>query len=112
MGSRVSRSMALAATLSVFSSAALAASVAPTGADARTDPSRLAARVWHELTDAREAATTRAPDGSPRVHAPAASGTRNMVAEPPPRTLPEPSSVAFVAGAFGVLALITRRRKH
>ncbi|HUP08206.1 MAG TPA: hypothetical protein VMU47_13685 [Caldimonas sp.] len=111
MGSRISRSMALAATLSVLSAAA-AASVAPTGADARTDPSRFAARVWHELTDAQVAVTARAPDGSPRAQAPGASGTRNVVAEPPPRTLPEPSSVAFVAGAFGVLALITRRRKR
>jgi len=35
-----------------------------------------------------------------------------MVAEPPPRTLAEPSSLAFVAGAFGALAVVTRRRKR
>ena len=107
MGSRISRGLVLVAAVSVLSSSALAASVAPTAADTQGDASRFAARVWHELTGAPQPAAKSMPNGSP-----GASGIRNVVAEPPPRTLAEPSSVAFVAGAFGVLAFITRRRKH
>jgi len=107
-------STAVALTMCICASAVAATAPATTTETlATSEPSRSVPRLWHELAGPHIDVSDRAAsNGSPHARTTGPSSVRNLFAEPPPRTLPELSSLGFAAIAFGALAVITRRRKH